>query len=381
MVLLTDNAGNSYVTQGSTAQIQKINTAGGLVWNNTSPSSMLSAEFWNITFNCDQTRLVVGGTGGALPPLPYIYQIDVNTGNVVSSLQVTPANLFPTQEVRSICPSGNGKYYFLTHDTVGYINQNFSICGPNTSAIKKASNSYGLSYKCENFRYNNSGIMAIRSSGQFFYTHRGNQIDKRSLTTLAVISSAAIPGGGYAGSAVQNSGIDIDACGNVYVGSKNQIVKYDANLTQLATFATSSAFNVYDVHVSTGGDIIACGSTGTSATAARTGYIQSIAASACAVISFTCCDPSICIPPKKCITDPSFSLTVSTPGGTWSGTGVNASGIFSPALAGVGTHTVVYTLACGSESVLITVSSCSLNICQTNGSLTVSGGTGPYVWS
>ncbi len=377
----TDNAGNSYVTQGSVAQMIKVNTAGGLVWNNTSPSPMLSAEFWNITFNCDQTRLVVGGTGGAIPPLPYIYQIDVNTGNVVSSLQVTTANLFPTQEVRSICASGNGKYYFLSHDTVGYINQNFSICGPNSSAMKKASNSYALSYKCENYRYNNSGIMAIRSSGTFFYTHRGNQIDKRSLTTLGIISSAAIPGGGYAGSAVQNSGLDIDACGNVYVGSKNQVIKYDANLNVLATYPTSSAFNVYDVHVSSAGDIIACGSTGTSATAARQGYIQSIAAGACAAISFTCCDPSICIPPKKCITDPSFTLIVSTPGGSWSGTGVNASGVFSPSLAGVGTHTVVYTLACGSESVLITVSSCSLYICQTNGSLTVSGGTGPYVWS
>ena len=377
----TDNAGNSYVTQGSTAAIQKVSTAGALVWNNGSPSSQISAEFWNITFNCDQTRLVIGGTGGAIPPLPYIYQIDVNTGNVLSSLQVTPGNLFPTQEVRSICSSGNGKYYFLSHDSVGYINQSFSICGPNSSAIKKANNTYALSYKCENYRYNNSGIMAIRSSGSFFYTHRGDRIDKRSLTTLAILASATIPGGVFSGSAVQNSGIDIDACGNIYVGSKNQVVKFDANLNQLATYATSSAFNVYDVHVSTGGDIIACGSTGTSATAARTGYIQSFAVGACATISLVCCDPSICLPPKKCVTDPAFTLTVSTPGGTWSGTGVNASGVFNPTTAGVGTHTVVYTLACGSESITITVSSCTLNICQNSGSLVVSGGTPTYTWT
>ncbi len=377
----TDNAGNSYVTQGSTAQIQKVSTAGALVWNNGSPSSQLSAEFWNITFNCDQSRLVVGGTGGSIPPVPYIYQIDVNTGNVVSSLQVTPGNLFPTQEVRSICSSGNGKYYFLTHDSVGYINQNFSICGPNSSAMKKGNSGYSLSYKCENFRYNNSGIMAIRSSGTFFYTHRGDRIDKRSLTTLAIISSAPIPGGVFSGSAVQNSGIDIDACGNVYVGSKNQVIKFDANLTQLATFPTSSPFNVYDVHVSTAGDIIVAGSTGTSATAARTGFIQSIAAGACNTMSLICCDPSICIPPKKCVTDPPFTFTVSTPGGTWSGTGVNASGVFSPATAGIGTHTVVYSLACGSETVLVTVSSCTLSICQNSGSLVVSGGTPTYTWT
>lgn len=283
--------------------------------------------------------------------------------------------------MRSVCSSRNGKYYFLTHDSVGYINQNFSICGPNSSAIKKASSGYSLSYKCENFRYNNTGIMAIRSSGLFVYTHRGDRIDKRSLSTLAIISSAVIPGGVFSGSAVQNSGIDIDACGNVYVGSKNQIVKYDANLVQLATYPTSSAFNVYDVHVSTGGDIIACGSTGTSATAARTGYIQSIAAGACNTMSLVCCDPSICIPPKKCVTDPAFTLTVSTAGGTWSGTGVNASGVFNPATAGVGTHVITYSLACGSESITITVSSCTLNICQNSGSLVVSGGTPTYTWA
>ena len=133
--------------------------------------------------------------------------------------------------------------------------------------------------------------------------------------------------------------------------------------------------------VSTAGDIIACGSTGTSATAARTGYIQSIATAACNTMSLICCDPSICIPPKKCVTDPAFTLTVSTAGGTWSGTGVNASGVFNPATAGVGSHVITYSLACGSESITVVVSSCTLNLCQNSGSLVVSGGTPTYTWA
>lgn len=61
----TDNAGNSYVTQGSVAEIVRVSTAGAVVWNNTSPGGIFgSTEFWNITFNCDQTKLVIGGTGG-----------------------------------------------------------------------------------------------------------------------------------------------------------------------------------------------------------------------------------------------------------------------------------------------------------------------------
>ena len=56
-----DNLGNSYVTAGSTAQIQKVNSAGTLVWNNASPGGgFASLEFWTISFNCDQTKLVVG---------------------------------------------------------------------------------------------------------------------------------------------------------------------------------------------------------------------------------------------------------------------------------------------------------------------------------
>jgi gliding motility-associated-like protein len=52
-----------------------------------------------------------------------------------------------------------------------------------------------------------------------------------------------------------------------------------------------------------------------------------------------------------CVTDPSLSLTAVDNGGTWSGVGVvdALNGIFDPAVAGAGTHTVTYTIAgaCG----------------------------------
>ncbi len=378
----TDAAGNSYVTAGSVAQIQKISTGGTLVWNNASPGGIFgSTEFWNISFNCDQTKLVIGGTGGTLPPLPFIYQVDMSTGNVTNSLQVTGGALFPTQEVRSITASGNGRYYWLSHDSIGFIKQNFSVCPTPSSAIFKAPNSYALSYKCENWRKDNSGIMALRTYGAFAFTHKGSQLHKRNFATGAIIGTATVPGGGFASNQVQNSGLDIDDCGNIYVGSKNQVVKYDQNLNQLATYATT--FNVYDVHVSTGGDIIACGSTGTSTSGARTGSVQVISAGACNTIAIVCCDANICQPPTFCTNAAPYTLTPSTPGGVWSGPGVNAStGVFSPSVAGAGTHTIVYTLPCGSDSVQIVVSPCTtLSVCiENNGNLTASNGVGPYTW-
>jgi gliding motility-associated-like protein len=385
-----DNIGNSYVTAGSTAQIQKVNSTGALVWNNTTPVGAFSnAEFWTISFNCDQTKLVVGGTGGsALTLSATVYDINVNTGAVITSADFAQGSTFgfppSIQEVRAICTSPNGKYYFMTQDTVGAFSQNFNLCS-GSPLLYKVDNSYDLGYKCENYRYDNSGICAIKANNAFYYTQNGSNVHKRNLQTGAILTTATIPGGTSTTSlgdfSVSNSGLDIDNCGNVYVGSSTGVVKYDANLTQLATYPTS--FKVYDVHVSIAGDIIAGGSTGNSSNATRTGYIQSFAASACAPLAANCCDATICPIQSVCQNDAAFNLTVATPGGTWSGPGISSTGQFNPSTAGVGSHTITYTLPCGSESIIIVVSPCqALTACiETNGSISISGGVAPYTWA
>ncbi|HPQ07765.1 MAG TPA: PKD domain-containing protein [Bacteroidia bacterium] len=392
-----DNAGNSYVTQGSTAQIQKINTAGSLVWNNTSPVAMNSAEFWNISFNCNQSKLVVAGT--SLPflsttPLPFIYNVDVNTGNVTASVQVTgPGGLFSPgpQEVRAITSCSNANYYYLTHDSIGFIHDNLISCNPNSPFPTHMANGIQFGYKCENFRKNNTGLEALAYSNfnGFVYLNKGDQVQKRDFATGAVVATANIPGGVLSGGAgnrqADNSGISIDNCGNVYVGSTNGVYKFDANLNPLGSYPTS--FNVYDVEVNSGGEVIAAGSTGNSGSASRTGYVQTFAASACAPQSLICCDPNICPPPQKCVNDPPFTFSVSTPGGTFSascGSCINSStGSFSPSVSGSGTFVVTYSLSCGSQTTQVVVAPCAtLNVCSLpSGSLQVSGGTPSYTWS
>lgn len=388
--LAVDNLGNSYVTAGSTAAIQKISPAGALVWNNANPGGLFSNdEFWSISFNCDQSMLVVGGTGGSgLNLTASIYNIDITTGNVISSADVAQGSTFgippSVQEVRAICASPNGKFYFMTQDTVGAFNQNFNACN-GAPLFYKIDNSYDLGYKCENYRYDNAGICAIKANNSFYYTQNGVNVVKRNLQTGAILITSSIPGGANTTAlgdfSVSNSGIDIDNCGNVYVGSSTGVVKFDANLAQLATYPTT--YKVYDVHVTTAGDVVAVGSTGTSSSNVRTGYIQTFAAGACAPMSSTCCDASICPVQNVCISDAPIQLTAATPGGTWSGPGVSATGLFTPANAGVGSQTLTYTLACGSEFTTILVSSCQgLTAClEANGSVSVSGGIAPYAWA
>jgi gliding motility-associated-like protein len=403
----TDNNGNSYVCNGSSAKIQCVSTGGTLVWDNPNPGGIFSgAEFWNISFNCDQTKLIVGGT--SLPilstnPTPFIYEVNMTNGNIINGLQVTGSASFgfsePSgHEVRALTACDNGKYYFMTHDTLGYIHSNFTACGGGGAGIVKYGSGQNLSYKCENYRYDNSGVKSLRSYGDFIFVHRGDILEKRDFNTGAIIATVAIPGGNFINTTVTIpligtvttrqvgcSGIDIDDCGNIYVGATNGVVKFNQSLVQQSILTT--LFNVYDVHVSTSGDIIACGSTGTSSTGSRTGYIQSFAATACAPIATTCCDASICPINTLCPTDaPVTIVPITTAGGTWSascGTCINVStGTFDPGVAGAGTHTVTYTLGCGSEQINVVVLSCSLDACiETNGDFSAGGGTGPYTWS
>lgn len=370
--MATDLAGNSYVTNGSSAELQKINPAGTMVYNVVASGT---AEYWNITFNCDQTKLIIGGTTGTVsfPPQLYGAIFDVNTsnGSVLSTKIVGYGSTtsFPPdiQEVRSITSSRNARYYFLTLDSIGCVNQNFSACS-SAPPLFKINNSYDFGYKCENYRPDNgnAGMTAIRANRNFVYSQNGATIHQRSLATGAILATATIPGGistgGFGGNQAGNSGIDIDSCGNVYVGSGNAVIKYSSGLTQISS--TSLPFRVYDVSVSYGGDVIVCGGTGNNSSTSRTGYVQSINMTACDPMVLYCCDATICPVGPYCTNDAPVTLTPVVPGGTWSGPGITnpSTGAFSPAAAGPGMHTIIYTLACGSDSTIIDVSCCGASI-------------------
>ena len=104
---------------------------------------------------------------------------------------------------------------------------------------------------------------------------------------------------------------------------------------------------------------------------------------ACGILPVINCDPTICPVGTFCPTSANVTLQAVTSGGVWSGTGVNASGVFSPATAGPGNHKIKYTLPCGADSVDIIVSPCvALEVCrENNGNFTVSDGVAPYTWA
>jgi PKD repeat protein len=279
--LIVDRAGNSYITAGSTAEITKVNTGGTQVWN--SPGGIFD-EYWSMAFNCDESELVVGGT--RLTGLPLItgsgraYNIDLNSGNVINSIKVSnaiPAFIFnDPNEIRSVCASPNGNYYFLTLDTIGSL-------APALATINwEGQSGYRFGYGSPNYGFTPQGQSIIRATATHIYTANGDSVVMRDINTGAVVAGAAIPGGGHAttflvpGTLPRNGGLVIDSCGNVYAGSQSNVTMYDANLTLLSSVPTPSA--VYDVAIGANGDVLACGN----------GFAVAIAMSACPQIHLDC---------------------------------------------------------------------------------------------
>jgi len=406
--LATDDLGTSYITQGTASEIERIDNAGNMIWhNNGSPGGFTASyEYWSITFNCDNTKLIVGGTESSeIFPFPIsfwasIFDIDVNTGNVLATAYVDTtvfgtAGLVTPVEVRSISSSKNAQYIFLTHEDVGAISQDFSTC-PNPTPTFQNSNTETLSYKCENYLsadQNGGGLKALIANDNFFYTHKGDEVLQWNLTTGALINTVILPGGssnsGAFGLVVHCSGLDVDVTGNVYAGSMDRVVKFDANLNFISQSMTTGGFTVYDVSVNNNGEVIAVGALlNNSTSTGRGGRIESFNMAAGAQYSVICCNANFCPAGPLCVTDPAITLSSSTSGGTWTSVpataGLNATtGVFDPAIAGIGTYVITYTIACGSSSSTIIVWSCvPMTVCvETNGDLTVTGGYGPYNWN
>ncbi len=92
-----------------------------------------------------------------------------------------------------------------------------------------------------------------------------------------------------------------------------------------------------------------------------------------------------------CVTSGSTQLIAADMGGTWSGPGVSSSGVFNPASAGIGTHTINYSVGVApcnaSSSTTITVNSATVTappaqtICTGGSATLTASGAGSYSWS
>ena len=375
--MVADPAGNCYITAGTDPRIARVNTGGTLDW---SANGGFFDEYWRMSFNCDYTQMMLGGTrltlGPTLVPIGYghAFRINLANGAVLGSTNVaavSPSFLINNpNEIRAMTAAPNGRYYFLTLDTIGCITDNLNL-------IYRTNNGYGFSYRMAGYGVTNQPINGIAATSSFLYTQNGSTLHKRVITTGAIVGTATIPGGVTATqlgqASAQNSGLVVDSCGNVVVGSGNGVYWFDGNLNLLGSAVTPGA--VYDVAINHNGEVVACGN----------GFVASLTLATCAPPLIECCYSSIDALPVQCVNGASINLAAQSGGGTWSGPGITdaSTGAFDPAIAGVGAHTITYTLPCGSSTLDVVVSPCApLSVCidTGTGNLVASNGVAPYTW-
>jgi len=390
--MITDKAGNCYCTSGSNGEVSKVSSAGALVWHNN-PNGAFSPtyEYWHEALNCDQTQLVIGGMWGTgTPPTNWkgaIMNINMGSGAITATTVLGYGSGFNIDECRSICSAPNGNYYFMTLDSIGSVTPALAINFKNNST-------YNFSYGSPSYSIvGNLGLNAMRATKTYLYTVNGANLAKRSIGNGSIIATVAIPGGSAASSLGSNSpnnnGIDIDSCGNVYVGSGNSVTEFDANLTKITTVSTPNV--VYDVAVNNNGEVIACGNN----------FAISINFSACkppAPICHLCTNPTITktSTSDKCNGGTTATASVIASGGgpyyfNWAPNTSDTTSSASGLAAGTYTITVTNQGGCSvsdtikiTQPTAITVNTTTAPSCTGNNgtaTATASGGNGPYTYS
>ena len=203
------------------------------------------AEFWRIAYNCDYSTLRVSGYADFFGGFKQMMNMDPATGTVISA---SPSAI---DESRALFVSPLGDIYSLTPSQVG-VNPAanfFTKFDVSLTSVYRVVSGYNTTEGqgiYQNVSYGGgaspfANMNAITADVSNVYTYDGSTIYKRRQNTGTSVGSIVIPNGVTLG----NSGIVIDPCFNIFVGTQNGVVRLDTNLTIINTIATPA--QVYDL--------------------------------------------------------------------------------------------------------------------------------------
>jgi len=235
-----DGTGCTYTADGCcTGQIVKLTPSGTVRWTITTGFT----EYWMMAFNCSLSTLYmgIGLHNGSIAVM------DTATGALTGTTIVQNGN-----ETRAMGWAPNTNIYFLTETSDQFIGINSAFTNLFTVASGYV---WGYDPNPNYVTGNNpvTGHNAIAAGLTFVATSDGAVLDKRNLSSGALISSQNLPGG----SAEWYSGITVDYCGNIFVGVKDSVIQYDSSLHWVAAIHVPDS--VYAVIQGNNSDILAGG--------------------------------------------------------------------------------------------------------------------------
>ncbi len=310
--IAVDNPGNVYLIGGyCTGKRQKLNPGGVQQW---SLSGL--CEEWRLAFNYSKTTLAVCGYF-VNPGGNNLAKLDLATGAISNQIAYN-------EETRSISTDCNGDMYslHLPSSNLRKTNANFTPAGVVPSGLSLIYSGTGYAYNPDYSPSIFQGFNGNIIQGPYVYIYDGTKLRRFYKANLTFVNEVIVPNGvNY-----HCSGLAADPCGNIYAGTTNSIVVYDSALTYLSTISTTGA--VYDVLLSSTGNILACGVgfVGNFST----NCITPAALTATATVNYNCTPGSATIVPTGGVLPYSYNWQ---PGGQTTATATNLT-------AGTYTYTV-----------------------------------------
>lgn len=256
----------------------------------TGKSTTLVNEIWRAEFDRCNNQIIVGSgssIGGA--------QAFIVDKNNLSS--VIPKNIFNEADrchdisLLAIDDDGSACYFLATESVCGNatLHNNEIVKCPLPNLTPSALTiSSGFTFK-EVFYLiphytppalggNSHGFNGMKVRGCYLYGYDGNTVKLWNKQNGSLVNSITVGGGLF-----ESAGIDVDACGNIYVGNGNTIKVYDASYNLTNTISLNDT--VYDIKLGLNHDIYACGN----------GFVEKIDLSALTINLQTVLVESACI--------------------------------------------------------------------------------------
>lgn len=293
----TEQSGFTYISYGAWlgTNLTKIDPSGIVIFNNLfSNTAYPNMEGWRMTQNCKTGALYGSGFGYdySLYDFTNVWSIDTATGDFSSYIQLHPTAV----EVRSMTFSpASGDVYVLSvqcSSTPVPEGNRIIRLDPSLSTIFNVTDGYPMLETQANYYPNFYGGYNGIAVGCYLYTYDGSSLKRWDKSSgIQIGTNVIVPGG----TQMFNGGLFLDPCGNVYAGSSNKVVKYDATLNLQTTATTNGA--VYDICSGNNpGEILVCGA----------GFISSIDMGACSQMNVTVTS----VPAAPCTCTGSATATV-----------------------------------------------------------------------
>lgn len=245
---------------GTGARVLKIDPAGNQIGLN--PGSPNLKELWRIAYNSCTKQGVIGGSGLDQPVTSAPWNAAVLDTTMAT---MNPVAMLPFREDVDLLAIDNSGSCFMGFSTDGSPNNNQLLKAPVPALLPtnyvvvndlKIAEVQSVSYVGSS---SPNGTNGIAVNGTDLYTYNGSKVVKHNKNTGAVVNTRVLTPPQYNVWSLNQitvlwSGIAVDACNNIFVGSHDTIYQLDASLNKVGFILASNM--VYDLKLSPQSDTI-----------------------------------------------------------------------------------------------------------------------------